>query len=416
MQLGPIFRALAHNRGRFWLIAVEIALTLAVVVNCLNMIVDQRRLVTRDSGMDEEHVLVIVSEPYGAEFRDVEFARDSFFEDLESLRALPGVIAASATNAVPLSGSGGVTVRKAEGSELTFAASYLVGAPDLIASLGAELSSGRDLIADDFPLEEDSAARESADEEEQASQDELLNVLVTRALADELVPDGEPLGAVLTRRDGEPVERIVGVIDRMHGPWPMSSIYQRSIVVPGEPFSRRRTRFIVRAEPSMVDSLYGGVEQALLDLNESRILSVRTLTEVEHDGIKDIMAVGTMLGFISSLLVAVTCLGVIGLTSFSVTKRTKEIGTRRALGATRAAILRYFLLENWMLTGIGLAVGIVVTYALNFLLAELAEVSRLDFALVAWGMLLLWVVGLLSALVPALRGTAVPPVVATRTV
>ena len=69
-----------------------------------------------------------------------------------------------------------------------------------------------------------------------------------------------------------------------------------------------------------------------------------------------------------------------------------------------------------MLTGIGLALGLVCTYGLNFLLAKLADVPTLDGLTVVGAMLFLWIVGLLATLVPAIRGTAVSPVVATRTV
>ena len=99
-----------------------------------------------------------------------------------------------------------------------------------------------------------------------------------------------------------------------------------------------------------------------------------------------------------------------------MTQRTREIGTRRALGATRGAILRYFLVENWLVTSAGLTLGLVLTYGLNLALAQLAEVSRIGWTQVATGMLVLWLAGLMAALVPALRGTTVPPVLATRTV
>ena len=103
-------------------------------------------------------------------------------------------------------------------------------------------------------------------------------------------------------------------------------------------------------------------------------------------------------------------------TSFSVTQRKKEIGTRRALGATRLAILRYFLVENWVVTGVGLTLGILLTYGLNFALANWSDVSRIGPQLVVAGMGLLWGVGLVAALIPALRGTTVSPVIATRNV
>ena len=412
MELGPIFRALTHSKGRFWLIAVEIGLTLAVVVNCLNMIMDQRRIVTRDSGMDEKNVLVVVAEPFAPEFREFDYAKQVFREDLAALRAMPGVVAASATYSVPLGGSGNWTGRSVEGSEIEAGAPYFTVGKDFLKTLDVKLAAGRDFIETDFPVDEEEP--EEGEEEEESG--ELINVLVTKQYAKMLVPTGDPLGAVLTRRDGTPVERIVGLIDRMHGPWPMSSAYERGIVAPGEPYGRRRVRYLVRAEPEMLASLYTGVEQMMLERNEGRIITVNTLEEVEYREMKDIMAVGTMLGAVSGLLIAVTCLGVIGLTSFSVTKRTREIGTRRALGATRLAVLRYFLVENWVLTTIGMTFGVAVTYGLNYALAEIASVPTLGFGLLAWGMVLLWVVGLLSALAPALRGTAVQPVVATKTV
>jgi putative ABC transport system permease protein len=104
------------------------------------------------------------------------------------------------------------------------------------------------------------------------------------------------------------------------------------------------------------------------------------------------------------------------LTSFSVTQRTREIGTRRALGATRLAILRYFLLENWIITGMGLTLGIALTVGLNLALAHWSDVRTINAPIVGGGMVLIWCVGLLAALVPAMRGSTVPPVIATRSV
>jgi putative ABC transport system permease protein len=119
---------------------------------------------------------------------------------------------------------------------------------------------------------------------------------------------------------------------------------------------------------------------------------------------------------LSVLLVVVTSLGIIGLTSFSVTQRTHEIGTRRALGATRLAILRHFLVENWVVTSSGLLLGVLLTCLLNWALASFAAVPRIGWPVILFGMLVLWVVGLLAALAPAARGTTVAPVVATRSV
>jgi putative ABC transport system permease protein len=123
-----------------------------------------------------------------------------------------------------------------------------------------------------------------------------------------------------------------------------------------------------------------------------------------------------MLSAVSALLLVITSLGIVGLTAFSVTQRTRQIGTRRALGATKGDIVRYFLVENWIITGIGLVLGTGLTYGLNVALTHIAEAPKLDLALLAGGMLLLWATGIVAALVPALRATNVAPEIATRTV
>ena len=116
------------------------------------------------------------------------------------------------------------------------------------------------------------------------------------------------------------------------------------------------------------------------------------------------------------LLVFVTALGIVGITSFSVAERQRQIGTRRALGATQADILRHFLLENWMVTSIGAALGLLFAYALNFGLVNLVEGAKLDGWILVVGVGLLWVTGLGAALGPALRAARIAPAIATRNV
>ena len=112
----------------------------------------------------------------------------------------------------------------------------------------------------------------------------------------------------------------------------------------------------------------------------------------------------------------VTSLGIVGLTSSSVTQRIRQIGTRRALGATKVDILRYFLIENWIITGFGLVFGVGLTYGLNYALVKIADVPKMDTGLLIAGVLMLWLTGVLAALVPAIRATSVAPEIATRTV
>src|SRR3546814_2713942 len=85
---------------------------------------------------------------------------------------------------------------------------------------------------------------------------------------------------------------------------------------------------------------------------------------------------GLLVGTIVALLL-VTALGIVGLTSFWVSQRRRQIGVRRALGATRGDILRYFQTENFLIVSVGIAMGMLLAYGLNQGLMQQYELARL---------------------------------------
>ena len=124
---------------------------------------------------------------------------------------------------------------------------------------------------------------------------------------------------------------------------------------------------------------------------------------------------GMLVGVIVALL-TVTALGIVGLASFWVAQRRRMIGVRRALGATRRDILRYFQTENFLLATLGIALGMVLAYGINLFLMLHYELPRLPAVYFPVGAVALWLIGQVAVLGPALRAAAVPPVVATRSV
>ena len=117
-----------------------------------------------------------------------------------------------------------------------------------------------------------------------------------------------------------------------------------------------------------------------------------------------------------SVAVLIVALGIVGLGSFWVAQRRRQIGVRRALGATRGHILRYFQTENFLLATIGIALGMVLAYGVNLFLMVHYELPRLPAIYFPIGALALWLIGQAAVLGPAMRAAAVPPVVATRSV
>jgi len=402
MELGPIFRALMHNPTRFWLITVEVALTLAIVVNCVAIILEQRELLTRPSGLDEPNLVVVTTQPFAGDFADENFLDTVREEDLRYLRAISGVRTACAMDYLPLAGGGSLTGLSAPDDESDgHPAPYFVVGLAALETLGVELVAGRDHIEADL----------------RPGEGEPENLIVTQALADRLYPDGDALGKTVVDPDTREVfGHIIGIIREMHNAWPRSSIAGLAMLRPGPVSNERELRYMVRTEPGALDAVFNQLEPTVLAVNADRIVTVRPIEEYKRRYFDDEIVLVKVLTVLAALLIGVTSLGIIGLTSFSVTQRTREIGTRRALGATRSAVLRYFVIEIWVITGIGLALGALLTYSLNYALTHLADAPAISWPLIVGGIALLWVIGLISALAPAFRATLVPPVVTTRSV
>ena len=170
-------------------------------------------------------------------------------------------------------------------------------------------------------------------------------------------------------------------------------------------------------QPAMNTSAHLINSQGLWDLVDGgRIVTLRTHDEMKRTTYGGALGMVKILSSVVVLLVLVTALGIVGLTSFSVSQRRRQIGTRRALGATRQDILRYFLLENWMVTTMGLVLGAALTFGLNYWMVNEFSLARIDWRYVPAGMLALWVLGQLAAFLPARRAAMIPPALATRTV
>jgi putative ABC transport system permease protein len=411
MEFGPIFRALLHNKARFWLIAVEVALTLAIVANCVNWMLDLRNEYMADTGMDIENVLIVYTQPWAPEFKDEDFVDVTREDDIARLKAFPGVISAAGIHQVPLSGGGSATGRKPLDAEMdTMTAPYFVVTEDILDALGVELAAGRTFNQGDY--DERTENRKIKDE----TIPQHYNVILSQGMADAMYPDGDALGKQIQSGGGERINTIVGITKEMHNSWPGSSVYNRVMLIPGRPGDAERMRYAVRVEPDAVETVYTEIEELMLGLNPGRIVTVRTLREIKDESHEVNNAVVKMLSGVIGLLILVTSLGIVGLTSSSVAQRIRQIGTRRALGATKGDIVRYFLVENWVITGFGLVFGVGMTYGLNYLLVQVADTPKMDFGLMVAGVVLLWITGVLAALAPALKATSVSPEVATRSV
>lgn len=403
MEFGPIFRSLLRNRARVVLIVAEVALTLAIVANCMSLILDTRKELSRESGFDDGHMVLLRSNPFAESLNQQETLDQLVDSDLETLRALPGVRAASNTTLGPWDAGGSITAVRLPGTrDEPMRTQFYIADPATFDSLGIQIVQGRGFTRDEF---EHGAS---------AVPPETLPVVISKTLADVAFPDGKAVGRELAFADESQRLLIVGMIDHFYKP--LGAASDRVMLTPGRTASfDYGATYLVRTEGDP-GALIPQLEKALLAKEGGRFLRLRTVVEARDEfHQRDRLLVATLNG-VMALLVLVTALGIVGLTSFSVAERRRQIGTRRALGASKAAIVRQFLLENWMVTSLGVVLGAALAYGLNFGLVTWVAGAKLSVLVVAVGAAGLWVIGVASALGPALRGAQVPPAIATRNV
>jgi putative ABC transport system permease protein len=240
-------------------------------------------------------------------------------------------------------------------------------------------------------------------------------VVLTKVVAEELFPGKSAVGQTIYDGLGQPA-KVVGVVKLMHGAWPSWEKLDHVILHPQIP-DPQMARYLVRAEPGERDRLMRVAEERLNASRTDRIITkTRTLEEIAAGSYADDRAMAIYLAVVIALLIGIGALGIVGLAAFNVATRTKQIGTRRAVGARRGDIVRYFLVENWLVTTVGILTGCVLALLLGYWLSTAFELPRLKLYYLVAGVIALWAVGLVAALVPARRAARVSPAVATRTV
>jgi len=242
-------------------------------------------------------------------------------------------------------------------------------------------------------------------------------VIITRALAQRLFPTGAALGKAIYTETKD-ASTVVGVIDRLQGPFVaatgfMSSFTENTIIAPFRPVGDTST-YVVRAHAGRLNEALKAAQSKLEASNGSRMISAHPMSEVRAKAYRSNRGLTLILGAIAAILVAVTAFGMAGLTSYWVTERRRQIGIRRALGATRVAILRLFQKENLAIASSGVLAGAVMAIALNTWLVGRFEMVRLNPAYVIGSGIAILLLSQVAILWPAMRASRVSPALAIR--
>ncbi len=404
MEIRPILSTLRRHKTAATLIVLQIALSCAILCNALFLIAGRIDRIDRPTGLVDDELVRVLATGIGRNSDPDAQAKT----DLAALRAIPGVKSVVLTNQIPFDGSSwntSVNIKPDQTVPSLNSASYF-GSEDLLETFGLKLIAGRDFRPDeyiDFTTVETSPNFA------------VPGVIISKAMADALFPKQDPLGKLLHDGWGDKPIPVIGVVETLIRPsdnGPTENYY--SMILPIRPATGR---FVLRTDPSRRDEVMKAAVASLERTSSSRIiLEQNPVTEVFSDFYRQDKAMVWLLGSVSVALLVVTALGIVGLASFWVQQRTKQIGVRRALGATRGQILRYFQTENFLLATIGIVLGMLGAFGLNQLLMAHYELPRLPALYLPVGALALWLLGQIAVFGPARRAAAVPPAVATRSV
>lgn len=390
LHYGPMLRALAHNRRDYRVLVFATAVGYTVVVQALAFASLFKHDLAFDNGIDSERVVAVTVEPT----RDEVATTD---ELSRSMMTVPGVEDFSwVTRRIFRFTEFGEPVAPIDDSAHSELAWPAVGDEHLLTTLGAHLLAGRNYA----PREQSGNADTEA--------------VVTRSLATFLAKKDDPQGAIGLRfvnGIGDHVMRIVGVTDDI-------AVQTSFVPVPNHvlfsysPITNSLRHFaLVRVRSSDGDTL--GKLSAIARDNGywSEVMSLRQLREITSRTSRG----ATFIQIIVIVVVLfVGLIGNFGAASFSVAERSRTIGIRRALGATRRQIIRYFLEENLLVTTGGIIIGLPIAIAVATAAARIQRNFVLQWEHLVLAAVFFYVTSLWAAHAPALKASRIPPSVVSR--
>lgn len=409
MEIRPILTALLRNKTGPVLVALQVAISLAILANTAHIVEERRNIVSRPSGLsDEASTFYLTVRPVGQETPEKQLADIKHEADL--LRAIGGVAAVAQVSQMPMSRSGWITtVALAPGQDKSSAeASVYQSGDSLIGTFGLHLVEGRDFLPQDIADVNDGAE----DVTPQA-------VIISKDLAGKLWPGEAAVGkTVYVGSNPGAGSRVVGVVERLvsaHAETTGRGL--QTLVIPHRQYGSGSVLFAVRTEPGQRDRVMKEAEAALRKSSSLPLIMDQVTVEGDRQRrYRNDVALQWTLVTVSALLLLITASGIVGMASLWVTQRRKQIGVRRALGARRIDILRYFITENFMITSAGVFGGVALGLALNQLLVSKLELARLPAGYLVGGAVIFWLLGVFAAYGPAWRAASISPATATRSV
>jgi putative ABC transport system permease protein len=401
LQEGSQRVAGSHRRIRQSFVVVEVALALLLLVSTGLLFHSIRRLLAVPPGFNASNVISLQVQTNGQKYDDERVSNQFFAQALDAVRLLPGVTAAAGTSQLPLSGDLDVYGAQFEEDdpEIAYPAYRYAVTADYFDTLRIPLRRGRFLDVRD------------ADKTPPV-------VVISESLAKRRFPNQDPLGKRLHigGRNGTPEYRIVGVVGDVKqqslGLTDSDAVYTTTTQWT---YPERTLSLVVRARGD-VSALVPAIKNAIWSINNDqpivRIVTMETLLAESAAERRFVLILFEAFGLVALALAAS---GIYGVLAGSVAERTREIGVRAALGASRGGIVALIVRQGMTLTAIGTILGLVGTLiASQAIAALLFDISRFDVATYSVTLSVLIAVAAIACAVPAWRASQIDPMTALR--
>ncbi|MCU8003738.1 FtsX-like permease family protein [Shewanella sp. SM96] len=398
LHIKPILSSLLRSKSGPVLLLIQIILSVAIVANASFIIQERLALMQRDSGIKESEVLTFSLFNFDPLIDKT--AQNKI--DQQILRGLPNVIDATSTNMLPLSGGGWSSTLNLgpdpDSAKSTPQFAMYLGTDHTIETLGIKLIEGRNFYPHELKDNLDSPSRLA---------------IISSVLAKAIWPDESALGKVLY--EGKDAQNtVIGVVEKLQGAWIDSSSLENSVI---QNVDYGSSSYMVRAKPEFHAELKDAIKKALLAENPNRVLDgFKSIETLKDSSYRDHKLMITVLTMMVVLLLLITSLGLTGMVMFNIQRRTKQIGTRRALGAKKRDIISYFLVENYLICLAGGVLGGLLAIQLGQQLMKIYSLPMLDLSYPLITVAGLFIVTTLAVYLPARKAANISPATATRSV
>lgn len=369
LEIRPILASLRKHRIPTILIVLEIALACAVLCNAVFMIGKRVSDIHLPSAIDEQGLVAVALRG-----TDDKLVGSDIPRNLAALRGIAGVQQVAVTSSLPLSHNNwgwsfGVSPDSIIASQKNINVSlYFVGeggdkALGLQGLQVLQVLQGRFFNPGEF-----------ADSKfDTAPLPETHVVVMTQSAARKFWPTESALGKTIYSKPY--YYTVVGVIKDVLRPNVYTQNTAKSYEAVYFPMSAAGSKgalsyYIVRGVPQDSNRILREAEQKLADLNPDAVAKGKTYVDIRREYFADMSSMAWMLVLVCVVMLAVTAFGIVGLTSFWVGQRRRQIGIRRAVGATRRQILQYFQTENFLLTAAGVLLGMALAFGINLYLMQ----------------------------------------------